>query len=330
MTHRALIYKGSCMKDLTNAYASPEQLIRIEHIEISSGRGKGNEILQVWNGMLYFEVNVSRGFDIRACYFKGLPVSWFSPCAHASPSSYDPTGDGWNKGFEGGLLTTCGLEHAGKVEENYGLHGRFSYQEAEIDEKRITKNEIILSATIREVKVGGYYYQLRRTITSDLLQNRIQVTDTITNRSSIRTPFMLLYHINWNPLLFLDEPSLITMQGSWELVRASKPSMMATKYSEMKDGEFDVISCTDVEHKDYQVKMQLKTQEMQIEVSYDSRQLPVLTQWRLKGNGGNVISWEPGNVSTRGYQYHEKVGSLPFLEPDEEKSYSLTFRFIEK
>lgn len=318
------------MKDLIDTSASPEQLLRIEHIEIASGRGKGNEILQVWNGMLYFEVNVSRGFDIRACYFKGFPVSWFSPCGHVSPSSYDPTGDAWNRGFEGGLLTTCGLEHAGTVEENYGLHGRFSYQEAEIDEKRITKNEIILSATIREVKVGGYYYQMRRTISSALLQNKILITDTITNMGSKRSPLMLLYHINWSPLLFHDESSLVHMHGSWELVRASKPSMMAAKYSEMKDGDFDVISCTDVEHKDNQVKLHLKTQEMHIEVSYDARQLPALTQWRLKGSAGNVISWEPGNVSTRGHQYHEKVGSLPYLEPNEEKSYSLAFAFNEK
>jgi len=315
------------MKILSDALASQEQLLRIEHIEIASGRGKGNEILQVWNGMLYFEVNVSRGFDIGACYFKGLPVSWLSPCGHVSPNSYDPTGDAWNKGFEGGLLTTCGLEHAGQVEENYGLHGRISYIEAEIEEKRITEKEIILSAILREVKVGGRYYVLRRTITSPLFQNKICIRDIIENKGFSLSPLMLLYHINWGPLFLGSDANFSGLQGSWEFIRGTDTSTRTKKFPDLAEGTFEVISCADIENTDNQVNLQISTKIIQAEVVYDAQQLPYLTQWRFRGNGANVLSWEPGNVSTRGQRYHKETGSLTYLEPKESKEFSLTFQF---
>lgn len=315
------------MEIINDEALSLDQCARIEHLEIASGRGKGNEILQVVNGQLLFEVNVSRGFDIRACYFKGLPVSWFSPCSHVSPQSYDMQGDEWNRGFEGGLMTTCGLEHAGCVEDAHGLHGRFSYSEAEIEKKTIDNHSIILSGAVREVKVGGCYYQIRRTITSPLFQNKIFVEDTIENCGFKTSPLMLLYHINWGYPFLGPEASFTGIKGNGEYIKGNSPSSVTKPFYKLDEGTSEVVCYTSLESEDNIIRMSISGKGIHASVAFDKYQFPYLTQWRFKGKGAEVISWEPGIVSTKGQRYHQDSKSLPYLEPGQKISFSLLFEF---
>lgn len=57
-------------------------------------------------GSLEFEVLPGRGFDVGDTWFRGTPVSWFSPVADARALPA-PSGSEWLTRFTGGLLTTC-------------------------------------------------------------------------------------------------------------------------------------------------------------------------------------------------------------------------------
>lgn len=55
---------------------------------------------RLMNG-LDFDVIASRGFDIGDTYYRGIPLSWFSPVADARALAA-PAGDQWLSRFNGG------------------------------------------------------------------------------------------------------------------------------------------------------------------------------------------------------------------------------------
>ena len=87
-----------------------------------------------------FEVLVDRGFDIGRAWLGGRPLAWWSPVGLIGPWYYEPSGIGWFRGFTGGLVSTCGLDHTllggtddarifnypHRQTETYGLHGRYT------------------------------------------------------------------------------------------------------------------------------------------------------------------------------------------------------------
>jgi len=303
---------------------------RIEHVEITSGRGKGNELLFVFNGLLFFEINVSRGFDIRSCHYAGRQLGWLSPCTHVSPHSYHAENDDWNRGFEGGLLTTCGLEHAGQVEDGYGLHGRFSYTEAEIEEKRIDWGAIRLAASISECKVGGHWYQVTRRIVSPLSEAKIIVTDTITNCGFESAPLMLLYHINWSEP-FLDAASAgVDHLGAWKSFKGSHVASLDHRYAELQEGSFEVGICDLSNTSEQEIRLHWEEGSIQASLKYDRQQLPAFSRWRLKNKDQHAVAWEPGTVTTQGRYFHDQNNLLRYLAPSEQAEFTLEFEFSER
>jgi hypothetical protein len=69
-------------------------------------------ILRCWSGAGFeFEILVDRGFDIGGAWINGQPLAWLSPVGLVGPWYSEPAGLGWFRGFPGGLVSTCGLDH---------------------------------------------------------------------------------------------------------------------------------------------------------------------------------------------------------------------------
>lgn len=83
--------------------------------EVSNGKG------------LELTVSPDRTGDISRLRFKGINMSYMSPCGYVAPSYYDSIGTNWLKSFTAGFLTTCGLEAVGSpcvdAGETLPLHG---------------------------------------------------------------------------------------------------------------------------------------------------------------------------------------------------------------
>src|SRR5262245_2437740 len=89
----------------------------------------GLRTVEVYNGSgLTFTLLPDRGLDIWTAHYKGKPLTWIS---QGSPFPPD-FGQSWLRQFNGGLMTTCGLTHAGPPEtddqtgEIRDLHGKFT------------------------------------------------------------------------------------------------------------------------------------------------------------------------------------------------------------
>lgn len=339
---RAYGYDG--LSDISRQISGLSQLAGVERYTVSEGKGRGNQVLQVRNGFgLCFEVNVSRGFDIRRCEYAGIPFSWLSSCGHASPASYDPQGRGWNRGFEGGMLATCGLAHVGRAEtvdgEELGLHGRCSYIPAEMTSIEMkTDNEpmIVLRGVVRETMVGGDCLTLYRTIRVPLMDNRILIDDTVVNEGGTDAAHMMLYHINMGFPLISPTTQIGPIGGPKEVVLGEAEVEKYNQVPDISTNRPDVILHSDVRTPDDKMRIAVSNQvetfwnrksKIWLTIDYQINQCPYLTQWRHFGPGMNVFAFEPGNASTKGLDYHRRQKTLCVLKPFEKRDYHLELSY---
>ena len=108
------------------------QIAGVKQYELASGSEKGVTGVDFRTGSgLNFSVLPDRGLDISYAEYNGIPLCWRSSTGDVAPTYYEPEGNGWLRGFFGGLLTTCGMTYLGEPdtdgEESLGLHGRVSY-----------------------------------------------------------------------------------------------------------------------------------------------------------------------------------------------------------
>ena len=104
------------MADFTSFLADMDQVAYVRSAELTEGDGRGCRIIDVFNGSgLAFTVAPDRGMNIVECSYRGIPVAFRSPSGHVAPGKFGP--EEWLRNWEGGLLTTCGLRHAGPPEE---------------------------------------------------------------------------------------------------------------------------------------------------------------------------------------------------------------------
>jgi galactose mutarotase-like enzyme len=299
--------------------------------------------LQIRNGSgLRFDVYSSRGFDIGLCELFSVPVSWRAHTGHVSPFTYDASGTGWNRGFQGGLLTTCGLQQAGQPcidgDEALGQHGRVSYIPAEIIAAEITREpepKILLRAKICETKAAGNTLTLYRCITTYLFQNKIEIQDEVVNEAYTDAPFLILYHVNFGFPLISPTSYIEPFESKRELIKGNASLDSCLKVPPAGDSEPDVILHTNIKNKKEtmdihicnEIEFNARKHILHVFFAYKTAQCPYLTQWRCQQKGVNVFAFEPGNVSTRGRAFQRQNGTLIILKPGESKKYDLSLSF---
>ena len=183
------------------------QIGGIETSVLDNGLGKGTRIAWINTGAgLRYKVVIDRGLDIADTFYNQHSLAWLSHAGVIAPRPDAHAGIEWLWAFAGGLLTTCGLTHAGGPEEDEfgqrGLHGRISNLPAEVEsivqpDIRTGKLDMSITAVMKQSRVFGPNLELRRTISSTLGEATIRVHDVVTNVSNTPTPHMLLYHCNY-------------------------------------------------------------------------------------------------------------------------------------
>ncbi len=90
-----------------------EQVGGVRLVELADGDGRGVRVLEFRTGSGFaFDILVDRTFDVWRCELNGIPLAWTSPVGVRGPWYYEPAGLGWSRTFAGGLVVTCGLDHA--------------------------------------------------------------------------------------------------------------------------------------------------------------------------------------------------------------------------
>lgn len=313
------------------------QIYGIEEHRLVGGKGDGIRLLEVTNGKgLEMTVSADRNADISRLRFKGINMSYFSPCGYVAPAYYDNQGSNWLSSFTAGFLTTCGLQAVGSPCEDDGevlpLHGSIANQPVEqIYWTEKDGHLIIRSLTVDET-IFGRKLRLHREIEVSLETNEFVIRDTVENTGDRIEPMEILYHMNMGyPLL--DEDSVVTVPAgavvprdehagediaNWMHMEKPTAGYQERCYYHKFDDEKGVASI-------YQPKL-----NMGLEITFDASELDGFIEWKMMGVRDYVLGLECGNCYPDGRDVMRQTGMLKFLQPGEKKTYEVKVRLFEK
>lgn len=332
--------------DLRRRVGDMSQLGGIKLYELSDGMGRSVRAADIKSPSgIDITVLIDRGMDIACLNYKSVPISWHSSVRDTSPIYYESKGNEWLRTFFGGLITTCGFENTGVAcndnGEELGLHDRISNISAE----NICTNcywqgdeyLIELSGAIRETKVFGNKYELKRKITAFFSTPKIIIEDNVENIGFAKSPIMILYHVNIGyPVLDktskLLEPKAIVNPRDEE---ARKGLDKFNEFSEPIHLFNEQVYFHDIESdSDGNANIALVNEDFNygegigIWLKYNKDNLPFLVEWKQMGEGEYVCGIEPGNNTAKGRVNEKKQGTLKFIEPGEIIKYRLEFNIL--
>ncbi len=332
--------------DLMRRVGSISQVGGVREAELSDGRAKGVKVvdLDLGNGF-EFTVVPDRGLDIFAARYQGLSLAWHSGVGVTAPAYYEPEGLGWLRSFAGGLLATCGLSYAGAPTVDaggeLGLHGRISNLPASgVQAGGCWDGDdyiVSVSGDLRESVVFGANLHLHRRIWGKLGERRFFLEDKVRNDSFHRVPHQILYHINLGfPLVdagarVFTPSARVTPRDAearkdgheWNVVSNPMPEFAEkVYYHEMKADDEGYVTAGLVNFSLWQ------GEPLGLYVRYRKDQLPRFIEWKMMGEGDYVVGLEPANCGVEGRDADRADGSLVFLDPGEEREYSLELGLI--
>lgn len=309
------------------------QLYGVEEHRLVGGKGDGLRLYEMHNGCgLDLTVSPDRNCDILRLRYKGINMSYMSPCGYVAPAYYDSIGTNWLNSFTAGFLTTCGLNGVGSPcvdeGEEIPLHGSIAntpcensyYMEEDgiLKVKSVTKDETIFGRKLR----------LERVIAVSTKENTFSIKDTITNTGDRVEPFEILYHMNMGyPLL--DEDSKINIpsveviprdehakEGIDDWMNMERPTQQYQERCYYHKFNQDAGNKTEVSI--YQPKLDTK-----LSIAFDAKSLDGFVEWKMMGIRDYVLGLECGNCYPDGRDVMRKNGMLKFIKPGETVEYNV-------
>jgi hypothetical protein len=307
-------------------------------VTLAEGPEAGVAVAEVRTGSGFaFSVLPSRGMDIGLAEYRGMPLCWRSSTGEVAPAFYEPPGDGWLRGFSGGLMATCGLTTAGWESTDEGqalpLHGRASYLAArnvQVDGEWQGDDYVMWAqGRTRETAALGDDVRLTRRVWARLGESRLFIDDAVENLGYASVPHLIAYHINVGFPVLDDGGELISSS-------AHEVQPMTDEYAPaladwprygppQRDWKPVVFVHSPQSGPDGWATTALVNRRLGLGLYIKQRpeQLPFLWQWKQLGQGTYVAGLEPANCFGRGRADDRARGTLRFLEPGQQQAYNL-------
>ena len=312
------------------------QIYGIEEHRLVGGKGDGMRLLEVNNGKgLELTVSLDRAADISRLRFRGINMSYFSPCGYVAPAYYDSTGSNWLKSFTAGFLTTCGLRAVGSPcvdeGEELPLHGTIANQPAEHAYWFEENGELVVRALVKDETIFAAKLRMTREIRVSLVENTFTIQDTIENTGDTVQPLEILYHMNMGyPLL--DEDSVVEIPSAGVSPRDDHAAEDIENWMKMIKPQAGYVERCYYHKFEKEGKASIYQPKIGqgLEISFDAEELDGFVEWKMMGVRDYVLGLECGNCYPDGRDVMRKTGMLEFLEPGEHKTYQVKVRMIEK
>lgn len=312
------------------------QAYGIEEHRLVGGKGDGMRLYEVTNGKgLMLTISPDRNGDITRLRYKGINMSYMSPCGYVAPAYYDSCGSNWLNSFTAGFLTTCGLQAVGSPCNDGGeelpLHGSIANQPCERAYWMEESGKLIIHTITKDETIFGRKLRLERKIEVSTEENSFEICDTIKNTGGRVEPIEILYHMNMGyPLL--DEVSIVKIPAAEVIPRDDHAAEDITNWMNMEKplagyqercyyhkfkGEKGVASI-------YQPKL-----NMGLSITFNAKELDGFVEWKMMGVRDYVLGLECGNCYPDGRDVMRKTDMLKFLQPGEAKEYRVKVSVLE-
>ncbi len=335
-----LFGKNYSKRQLLDLVGDMSQVAGLRKAELVEGIERGADLIEVFNASgLSFSILPGRALDVAAAHYKGMSLCFRSNTGDVGPAFYEPQGNGWLRGFYGGLVLTCGMTFTGHpetdpLEENVelGLHGRLSFLPA----KNVVANAgwedesyvVRVGGKMREAVTFGTNLELTREISTVLGEKSIRIHDRIENLSVNPSPLMFVYHCNPGfPVLDQGTRYLLNSEKSTEWLedRVVTAEQYALAQSPQTDAHSNVYVHRVVADTDGNAQVGLINDALGLGLTwkFPVAEMPLLSQWQHFHRGTYVTGIEPGNVSMLGRAWNRKHGYLKHIQPGEVREFHL-------
>ena len=312
------------------------QTYGIEEHRLVGGKGDGMRLYEVNNGKgLMLTISPDRNGDITRLRFKGMNMSYMSPCGYVAPAYYDRGSMNWLNSFTAGFLTTCGLQNVGDpcVDEGEKLpfHGSIGNLPSEYAYWTEDEDSLVIHTVTKDETLFGRKLRMERKIVVSTEENAFEIIDTIKNTGDRVEPMEILYHMNMGyPLL--DEDSIVKIPSAevlpyddhaaedianWMHMEKPTPGYRERCYYHKFADEKGQASI-------FQPKL-----NMGLSITFDAKELDGFIEWKMMGIRDYALGLECANCYPDGRDVMRKTGMLKFLQPGEVKEYHVKVRMME-
>jgi hypothetical protein len=331
-------------QDLCRYSVNPYQLASIDEVELRDGRARGMKAYRVRSQSgLVFDLHAGRALDIGALSYKGQNISLLTRNGVCSPENIFPSGGEFDRYFGGGMLWTCGLKNAGpnyldEAGQFQPLHGRIgTIPPEQVWKKAYFEGDeywLEAGAVLRDTTLEGHNLTLTRTVRTALSRPEIEISDMIENVDYRPTDYLLLYHFNFG-FPFLSENLKLDFPPAREPVqpRNETARQHLVEWREMTapvDGEEEnVFFHTPESAPDGTAAVELSNPALGIGawLTYETRHLPYLIQWKCMRSGEYALGIEPGNNLISSLPNERAAGRGAILNPFERHEVRLKLSF---
>lgn len=312
------------------------QCYGIEEHRFVGGKGDGMRLLEVNNGKgLELTVSLDRAADISRLRYRGINMSYFSPCGYVAPAYYESKGSGWLQSFTAGFLTTCGLQAVGSPctdeDEELPLHGSIANIPAEQAYWFEENGKLVIHAVVKDEVIFGRKIRLNRELRVSLEENSFTIQDTIENTGDTKQPFEILYHMNMGyPLL--DEDSVVEIPSRSVTPRDDHAAEDIGNWMQMIKPEAGYVERCYYHKFNEEGKASIYQPKLKqgLEILFNPKELDGFVEWKMMGVRDYVLGLECGNCLPDGRDVMRRTGMLKFLEPGEKKIYCVKIRMMDE
>ena len=309
---------------------------------LRGGVREGVDVIEVDTGTCRFVVVPTRGMNVWRASVGGVQLEWQSPVkGPVNPAFvplWEPSGIGWLSGFDE-LVTRCGLENNGAPEFNpngtlrYPLHGRIANTPARRVEVTVDGDtgRITVAGVVDEARLFGNKLRLISTITAQVGQPGLTISDTVVNLSDEPSELELLYHINFGsplarpgsrvvlPIRKLAPRDAVAVGnvGEWDVYGPESPGLGEAVF--FADLAADAGGRT-------QTLLRTADGSQGVSLKFNKQQLPCFTLWknRQAAADGYVTGLEPGINFPNARSFEKQQGRVATLRPGESRTYEIT------
>lgn len=327
-------------RQLLDHVGDMSQVANVRKAELVEGNERGADLIEVFNASgLSFSILPGRALDVASASYKGMSLCFRSSTGDVGPAFYEPQGNGWLRGFYGGLVLTCGMSFTGHPEtdaeeenEELGLHGRLAWLPAKnvVADANWEGDDYVVRVRgkMRETVVFGTNLELTREISTVLGEKSIRIHDRIENLSVTRSPLMFVYHCNPG-FPVLDEGTRFVVRSEKSTEWVNDEEVTAARYAVAKAPQDEigdeVYVHRPVADADGNVHVGLINDTLQLGIywKFPKAEIPIVNQWQHFHKGTYVTGVEPGNASMLGRAWNRKHGLLQHIQPGEVRHFHL-------
>lgn len=324
-------------RELLDRVGDIDQVAGVRRVRLQDGPEDGVVALEVrTGGGLSYSVLASRTLDVSAAELDGVPLGWRTGAGDIHPAYVSRT-NGWNHGWFGGLLATCGLDNVGNAGQDelgsFAQHGHINGLAARnVGYGARWEGDrylIWIEGELRQKDAwmpGTYDVVLRRRVESELGGRTIRIRDEVENMSRAAAPLLLLYHVNFGWPLLAPESVVVSRSRSVRPAAGGEHDASAFAVAPpLAEHRSQVFAHELIADSEGMGEAAILNERLGVGVAlrFPLAELPYMAQWKALVAGRYVLALEPTNQRGGNRLRQREAGTMPTIAAGAVKTFHL-------